>query len=102
MDQREVLLTIAGMALVTYLTRVSGFILLSRITRIPPRIEAWMKYLPGSILLALTAPTVVTLGTSGIIAGCITALVALRTKQLLWAMLAGIVAIWLLRLVIPG
>jgi uncharacterized membrane protein len=91
MTQREVVLTIIGMALVTYLTRSSGFFFLSRLKGIPPRVEAWMRHLPGAILLALVTPLLLAQGVIGIGAGVVVVMVAVRTKQLLPAMVAGVV-----------
>src|SRR5712692_2897086 len=51
------LLTIFGMALVTYLTRMSGLWLMSHIT-LSTRMKAWLGYLPGTVIVAIVALTV--------------------------------------------
>ena len=51
----QALLAIAGMALVTYTTRAGGFWLLGRFTP-SPRLEAWLGYLPGAVLVSVAAP----------------------------------------------
>ena len=84
----EVALTIAGMALLTYLTRIGGFWLLARL-RPSPRLNAWLKALPGTLLVALVTPSFVGAGAAGIIAATITALIAARTKNTLLAMIVG-------------
>ena len=48
----EVLWIIVGMAVVTYLTRWLGPFLMSRVT-LSKRIETWLSYLPGTILVSL-------------------------------------------------
>lgn len=49
------ILAIAGMTLVTFLCRISGVVLMSRV-RITPRIERGLRALPGSIILATILP----------------------------------------------
>lgn len=89
-------LTIAGMALVTYLTRASGLFLMERVT-FSPRFRAWLNCLPGTVLVSMVAPPVLSGSLAEAGAGLATALVALRTKSILPAMLAGIVAVLILR-----
>ncbi len=93
----EVFLTILGMALVTYSTRIGGSWLINRAT-LSKRVERWLSYLPGTILIAIVGPEILRSGLAGIIAGLVTALVALRSGSLLLAMLTGVASIWLLRL----
>ena len=46
---------VAG-AVVTYLTRIGGHLLLSRFQRIHPRIEAGLDAVPAAVLTTLVAP----------------------------------------------
>jgi uncharacterized membrane protein len=55
-DPHMVLLIIAA-AVVTYLTRIGGYILITRMTRIPPRMEAALNAVPAAVLTTLMAPT---------------------------------------------
>jgi len=48
---------IAG-AVLTFLTRIGGHVVLSRLTHIPPRVEAALNAVPAAVLTALTAPYV--------------------------------------------
>jgi uncharacterized membrane protein len=111
-----VLLTIIGMAVVTYATRIAGFALLSR-SVMSGRLASWLSYVPGAVLMALVAPAAVPTGvmagvhgesgalTGGIpeaVGAAVTAAVALRFKNLLLAMVAGVGTVWLLRQVIRG
>lgn len=106
-----VLATILAMALVTYATRVGGFLLLSR-SMLEGRLGAWLHYVPGAVLIALVVPTVVPLKLLGVaggesgaltagpaeaLAAIITAAVAARFKNLLVAMLVGVASVWVLR-----
>ncbi|KAA0700313.1 AzlD family protein [Neorhizobium sp. P12A] len=54
-DPHMVLLIFAA-AVVTYLTRIGGFILITRMTRIPPRVEAALNAVPAAVLTTLVAP----------------------------------------------
>ena len=95
------MLTIVGMALVTYLTRMSGLWLMSRLT-LSNRMKAWLGYLPGTVLVAIVAPTVLTTGVAETGAAVATVLVAARTRNMLLAMLVGIGVVWGLRLLLTG
>jgi uncharacterized membrane protein len=54
-DPHMVLLILAA-AVVTYLTRIGGYVLITRITRIPPRVEAALNAVPAAVLTTLVAP----------------------------------------------
>ncbi len=111
-----VLLTILGMAAVTYATRIGGFLLLSRAS-LQGKLSSWLRYVPAAVLIAIVAPTIVPAGLLGAQAGgesgtltagpaealaaLITAAVAARLKNLLLAMLVGVVSVWLLRRFLP-
>jgi uncharacterized membrane protein len=90
------LVAILGMALVTYATRASGLLLMNRVT-LSKRSEAWLGYIPGSILISLVAPVVFSKGVPETAAAAITVLVAIRTGSLLLAMAIGVAAVWALR-----
>jgi branched chain amino acid efflux pump len=93
------LITILGMALVTYITRAGGFWLMGLVTP-SPRIEAWLKQIPGAVLVAIIAPTVLASSLAETLAALATVLVAIRTKNVLIAMVVGVAAVWLLRLIL--
>ena len=90
------LLTILGMALVTYITRAGGLWLMSFVTP-SPRVEAWLRQIPGAVLVAIAAPTVLASSLSETLASLVTVLVAWRTKNVLVAMIVGVAAVWILR-----
>ena len=87
------------MALVTYATRAGGFWLMGLVTP-SPRIEAWLKQIPGAVLVAIIAPTVLASSVAETLAAVATVLVAIRTKNVLIAMLVGVTTVALLRLIV--
>jgi uncharacterized membrane protein len=93
------LITILGMAIVTYATRAGGFWLMGLVTP-SPRIEAWLRQIPGAVLVAIIAPTVLASSLAETLAALASALVALRTKNVLVAMVVGVGAVWVLRMVL--
>ncbi len=97
----HVLLTILGMALVTYATRAGGLWLMGRVT-LSTRVEAWLRYVPGTVLVALVAPGVLDSGLPGIVAALVTAAVAVRSGNALLAMIAGVLAVLAVRLLLAG
>ena len=92
----QAIVTILGMAAVTYATRASGLWLMRRVTP-SPGVSAWLRHIPGTILIALVAPLVLSGGITTCIAGGTTVLVMLRTRQVMVAAAAGVVVVWLMR-----
>lgn len=99
----DVLLTILGMAAVTYLTRISFFVLAGRV-EFPSRLRAGLRYLPIGVLTALIVPAV--LAPRGVSAGLdfslnnvflpaalVATVVARLTRNPLFAMAAGMVVV---------
>ncbi len=97
----QTLLTIVLMALATYATRAGGLWLASRLT-LSGRVEAWLGYIPGAILVSLVAPTVLTGGLPETLAAAAVILVALRTGSLPVAMVTGVGAVLVLRTLLEG
>ena len=88
------LITILGMAAVTYGTRVGGLWVLRRLGGAPSgRVAAWLRAIPGAVLVAIVAPNVLAAGPAGAVAALATAVVAARTRSVLVAMLTGVVLI---------
>lgn len=94
---RAALLAILGMAVVTYATRTAGLLLSRRLPH-SPRLEAWLRAIPGTILIAIVAPAVINGGRAQAAAALVTVLVAIRTRGFLPAVVAGAAAAALLRL----
>lgn len=81
------LLTFAGMACATYLTRVLGFVAL-RNRRLSPRAQAVMEAAPGCVLIAVIAPYFVADRPADLLALGATALLASRLPMLPTVVLA--------------
>jgi uncharacterized membrane protein len=56
----RMVMLIAAAAVVTYLTRIGGYVLIERMTRIPPRVEAALNAVPAAVLTTLVAPALFT------------------------------------------
>jgi uncharacterized membrane protein len=52
---QTLIIIIAG-AVATYLTRVGGYVLMTRMKSIPPRVEAGLNAVPVAVLTTLVAP----------------------------------------------
>jgi uncharacterized membrane protein len=94
----EVLLTILGMAVATYLARAGGLWLMNRVT-LSPRLQRAMRTLPATVLVAIVAPIIFSGDLAIKVASAVTVLVSLRTANVLVAMLAGVATVALVRAV---
>ena len=52
----HMVLLIVAAAVVTFMTRIGGYILIIKMTRIPPRVEAALNAVPAAVLTTLVAP----------------------------------------------
>lgn len=95
----DALLTILGMAAVTYAIRAGGLLLASRLPT-TGFVASWMRHLPGAVLASLVAPAILAGGPAEAIAAAVTALVFLVSRNLFAAMAAGVLAVYLARLVL--
>jgi len=68
---------IAG-AVVTYLTRIGGHLVISRFENIHPRVEAGLNAVPAAVLTTLVAPELLNAGPAEWAALVVTAVVSLR------------------------
>lgn len=69
-------------AFVTYLTRIGGHIALSRLDRVPPRLEAALDAVPAAVLTTLVAPALLSAGPVEFAAIIVAALVSLRAGMM--------------------
>jgi len=98
----ENILIFTGMALVTYLTRFTLIVALGR--DLPDGVARWLRYIPLAVLSALITPGIfapsgkfeVGLPVLALLCGI---LVAWRTRNVFYTILAGLAAFWLLRLI---
>lgn len=96
MGRVDPLAAILGMALATYSTRAGGIWLMSRVAP-SARVEAWLRQVPGAVLISIIAPAALATGPAGLLAVLATVLVATRTRNLLLPMVVGVASIWVLR-----
>ena len=92
----QVFCTIGFAAIVTYTLRFGGLILASKL----PHSGGWKRFmdaLPGTILLALIAPGIVSAGWWGGIGALATAVCAYKTKNVILSMLLGVAMVALHR-----
>ena len=69
---------ILAAAVMTYLTRVGGHLVLSRFERVHPRVEAGLNAVPAAVLTTLVAPSVLTAGPAEWAALAVAVLMSLR------------------------
>lgn len=89
-------LVLLGMAGATYLTRVAGLFLISRI-KPTPRVEAFLRHVPASILVAIIVPNLVKGTVPELSAAAAAALAAALTRNLVAALCVGVAAVVLFR-----
>ena len=99
--QLDPVLAILGMAAVTFAIRAGGFLLANRLPA-TGFVAAWMRHIPGAVLASLVAPAVVSGGPAEWVAAAATALAWLLTRNLLPAMAAGVLTVYLMRLALGG
>ncbi len=101
---KEYLLLFLGMALVTYLPRFLPLYILAK-TNIPRRLVVWLSYVPAAVLAALLFPGLllsegsidVSLQNNYLLAALPTFAAALRTRNMIFTVLTGMVSILLLK-----
>lgn len=86
-------------ALLTYLTRIGGHLVLSRFERVHPRVEAGLNAVPAAVLTTLVAPALLTAGPAELAALLVAGLVSLRYGMLA-LFLAGAAVLIILRQVV--
>lgn len=88
-------ITIVGMALVTWACRMTGYVLARRVA-ITGRAKAALEAMPPAILTAIIAPMAFSEGLPEAVAAAVTVLAALRLPTLV-AVAAGVATVVLLR-----
>jgi len=100
MDQKVILLTILGMAVVTYLPRLLPVYFLSS-RSLPPLVVDWLRYVPVAVLAAMLFPSLLVQGDQVILAtnniflyaALPTLLVAWKTRSLFGSVMVGVVLV---------
>jgi uncharacterized membrane protein len=97
----EALIAILGMAAATFAIRAGGLLLANRLPN-TGFVASWMKHVPGAVLASLIAPAILAGGAAEAIAAAATALIYIVTRNLFAAMLGGVLAVYLARMVLGG
>ena len=93
------------LGLLTFATRLSFIALLERI-KLPVILQRALRFVPIAVLSAIIAPELgyyndaLALSPTNprLLAGIVASMVAYRTKNVIWTILAGMAVFWLLRL----
>ncbi len=97
-------LAILGMGVITYLIRLSLFILPERVM-LPPWLLRALRYVPAAVLSAIILPELLlptgtldlSLGNERLLAGVVAAVVAWRTRNVFVIVAVGMIVLWLLQ-----
>lgn len=86
---------IIGAALVTYLTRFGGYLIIARYKVLHPRVEAGLEAVPAAVLTSIVVPAILTGGWAEIITVFACILLSFRLSLMPmftigWALIAGL------------
>ncbi|MHB2264330.1 AzlD family protein [Aliihoeflea sp. PC F10.4] len=84
---------ILGAAVATYLSRIGGHLVLSRFSRVHPRVEAALDAVPAAVLTTLVAPAAYTGGPVELVALAAAAIVGWRSGLMTMFIVGAIVLI---------
>lgn len=101
---RSIWLIVAATAVGTLLVRWSFIGLAAHAAKVPPPLQRALRFVPAAVLAAITVPVLlrpdgpldVTFDNHRLIAGCIAALIAWRTRHVLATIVAGMAVLWTL------
>lgn len=92
----QVLIAVGLAAAVTYALRFGGLMLAARFPK-GGRFRQGMDALPGALLFSLVVPSIFSEGVWGLLATAVTAIVVIRSRNTLAAMLCGMLVIFVAR-----
>lgn len=78
----DMMLIILGGAIATFLTRIGGYVLITQMKTIPPRLEAALNAVPAAVLTTLVAPAFFTGGPDVQVAMAAALIASLRLSML--------------------
>ena len=84
----QLIYVILAAALATFFTRIGGYVMITRLKRIPPRMEVALSAVPAAVLSTLVAPAFLSGGWDGALAMLVALVVGLRFSSL-WMLFAG-------------
>ena len=97
-------LAIIGMGIITYAIRLTPILLMERV-EIGGTARQALRFVPAAVLSAIIFPELlmpggvldISLGNERLLAGLLAAVVAWRTKNVLWTIVVGMAALWILQ-----
>jgi uncharacterized membrane protein len=90
---------ILAAAFATFLTRIGGYVMITQMKRIPPRMEAALNSVPAAVLSTLVAPAFVSGGWDVAAAMLVAFAIGLRFSSL-WMLAAGWLVVMAIRHVV--
>jgi len=98
-------LAMIGLGILTFLTRFSFIALLER-WQAPVIVQRALRFVPVAVLTAIIIPELVLPngtpdvqpGNPRLLAGLVAALVAWKTRNVIWTIVAGMAVLWMLQL----
>ncbi len=102
-------LTILGAGIVTFALRLSFIVLLGRV-EMPAYLVKALRFVPAAVLTAVVIPLLfyedgsleVSLGNERLLAGLVAALIAWRTRNVLYTLGGGMATLWVLQAFAQG
>ncbi len=95
----EFLITMLGMAVILYATRIGGLWIVNRLPH-SSSLEVWLNQLPAVTLIALVAPAIAHEGWIGGVAGAAVWVVMQKSGNIMVAMVLGVGIVAALRAVV--
>lgn len=100
----NLLLIIIGMGVITYAIRLSMIVMSGQI-QLGDHLQRALRYVPPAVLSAIILPEMVqpggaldiSLGNERLLAGLIAILVAWFTRNMIWTVAIGMIALWILQ-----
>ena len=97
-------LVIIGMGVITYAIRLSMIVMSGQI-QLGDHLQRALRYVPPAVLSAIILPEMVqpggtldlSLGNERLLAGLIAIVVAWYTKNMIWTVAVGMIALWILQ-----
>lgn len=103
--EAKIYLLILGLWIVNYLPRMFPMLVLSRMN-IPEPVIKWLSFIPAAVLSAITAQSIlmpdkqlfISFQNESILSAIPTFAVAVKTRSLVWTLMAGMLSMALVRL----
>lgn len=92
----EALLTILGMATVTFAIRAGGFLVAGKLPQ-TGFAATWLRHLPGAVLAALVGPAIVNGGPAEWLAAAVAAGAYALSRNIFVTIVGGVVAVYFAR-----